>query len=277
MWSHFALKTWYETQQSTNRARASEIPKDSTVIEPRTTLFYKSLHRLSDVGSSFVISLFEDSDRSGGMFVRAFDRASFETFWLPLSAKQVASFGSNATRSPTRLASALARTLKMKRVGANGVRRLVMPPIERVESRKRGVVRNLAKGVRVKVSGGNTVVVGLPGMISSPLKPQTTKSTRVSDTLQQMRPSRKARRSLHFSSRRSNIDGDSPKAASHGKIAEDSSQSVEKKPETPITSVSVDKENMASLPYVGVQTKEAPDRTQKEQVNIRWCIISLER
>lgn len=149
----------------------------------------------------------------------------------------------------------------MKRVGANGARRLAIPPIK---SRNGGLVCSVVKEGRVKVSSGSTVEVGLPGV-----KHRGMKSIRVSDILQQTRYSRKVHRSLHFSGGRSKMDGDSPKVSTrHGKIAKDSPKMVETKPETPMTSVSIDKENLASLPSVDVQMKAAPNRTQKEQVEM---------
>lgn len=100
-------------------------------------LVYKALHMLPNVGGSYVISLFESKDAEGGLIVRAFDRAKRDAFWLSLSKTKVASLGGNAAQSPTTLAAALSRRLKLKPDVATGSKRLVLPPAKKVESHKK--------------------------------------------------------------------------------------------------------------------------------------------
>ncbi|CAB1117685.1 unnamed protein product [Ectocarpus sp. CCAP 1310/34] len=133
-WSGMALEPWYETQV-VPPAHAQENPTDCSddVDGCEVRLIYKALHKLPHVGASYVLSLFEGKSGEGGLIVRAFDRVRRDTFWLSLSRNKVDAFGSNATRSPSALATALTRRLKMKPDVAAGTQRLVLVPIKKIE------------------------------------------------------------------------------------------------------------------------------------------------
>lgn len=114
-------------------------------------LVYKALHMLSGVGGSYVISLFEENNGEDGLTIRAFDRVRPESVWLSISKKQLSSFGANETRSPTHLAAALARRLKVKVDNVTGSKRLVLPPVKTAESSKKNS-KSIKKQVRVGVA-----------------------------------------------------------------------------------------------------------------------------
>lgn len=130
-WSERALEPWYETQLIPAQ---SDVPESNEVAGREVRLVYKALHKLPNIGGSYVISLFEGKSEEGGLIVRAFDRAKRDAFWLSLSKNKVASLGGNAAHSPATLAAALSRRLKMKSDVAAGTKRLVLPPTKKVES-----------------------------------------------------------------------------------------------------------------------------------------------
>lgn len=155
-WSESALEPWYEMQLTSPQA---DLPETTDGTEPGATLVYKALHMLPYVGGSYVLSLFEEGSADGGLVLRAFDRANRETFWLPLPRKKLASFDSNAARTPASMAMALSLRLKMKVDGASGSRRLVLPPGRNAEPDKRNK-RSVTKRARVATSGVDDAAAG---------------------------------------------------------------------------------------------------------------------
>lgn len=148
-----------------------DLPETTDGMEPAATLVYKALHVLPYVGGSYVLSLFEENNTDGSLVLRAFDRANRETFWLPLPRKKLASFDSNATRTPAHLAMALSLRLKMKVEGASGLRRLVLPPGRHAESDKRNR-RSITKRTRTAVSGVEDATAGVgEATVASPPPP----------------------------------------------------------------------------------------------------------
>lgn len=139
-WSERALEPWYQTQLIPAH---TDVPESNEVAGLEVRLVYKALHKFPNVGGSFVISLFESTGaEEGGLIVRAFDRAKRDAFWLSLSKNKVASLGGNAGQSPATLAGALSRRLKVKSDAATGTKRLVLPPVKKLEpsseKKKRG-------------------------------------------------------------------------------------------------------------------------------------------
>lgn len=162
-WSQLALKPWYEMQLIPVR---EDVPEGTDGPGVGATLVYKSMHLLSNVGGSYVISLFEEKNDNNGLVVRAFDRARMETFWLSLSRKQLASLGANAMRSPAHLAAALARRVKIKIEDVSGSKRLILPPVKGAESHKKPK-RSASKQGRdtqnvVDAAGAEVVVAAAP-------------------------------------------------------------------------------------------------------------------
>lgn len=89
---------------------------------------HRSLRTLPNGQGSFVFTLFEEVD-GGRLLIRAFERAKRETFWLPLSRKQMGSLGENAAASPANIVAALARKMTLKVDNGTGVGRLVLPSL----------------------------------------------------------------------------------------------------------------------------------------------------
>lgn len=147
-----------------------DLPETTDGMVQGATLVYKALHMLPYVGGSYVLSLFEESNAEGGLVLRAFDRANREAFWLPLPRKKLASFDSNAARTPAHLAMALSLRLKMKVESASGSRRLVLPPRRNAESDKRNK-RSVTKRARMAASGVDDAAAGAGGAtaVSPPL------------------------------------------------------------------------------------------------------------
>lgn len=175
-WSESALEPWYEMQLTSPQ---TDLPETSDGMEPGATLVYKALHMLPYVGGSYVLSLFEESNADGGLVLRAFDRANRETFWLPLPRKKLASFDSNATRTPAHMAMALSLRLKMKVDSASGSRRLVLPPGRNAESDKRNK-RSATKRARVASSDVNDAAAGVgEAVAASPPPPEAAVKTAV--------------------------------------------------------------------------------------------------
>lgn len=112
--------------------RRADVPENTDGPGPDAALIYKSMHKLSHGGGSYVLSLFEQASGEG-LVIRAFDRARPETLWLTLSKRHVSSLGDNATRSTAGVAGALARRLRVKVDGATNAKRLVLPPLRSTE------------------------------------------------------------------------------------------------------------------------------------------------
>ena len=138
----------------------ADLPETTDAMEPGATLVYKALHVLPYVGGSYVLSLFEEGNTDGSLVLRAFDRANRETFWPPLPRKKLASFDSNAARTPAHLAMALSLRLKMKVEGASGSRRLVLPPGRNADSDKRNK-RSVTTRTRIAASGVDDATAGV--------------------------------------------------------------------------------------------------------------------
>ncbi|CAM9898844.1 unnamed protein product, partial [Ectocarpus sp. 13 AM-2016] len=176
-WSGTALEPWYETQL-VPPARAQEDPTDCSdnVDGCEVRLIYKALHKLPHVGASYVLSLFEGKSGEGGLIVRAFDRARRDTFWLSLSRNKVDAFGSNATRSPSVLATALTRRLKMKADVAAGTQRLVLVPVKRIEpcsDKKRKNTAATSASVSLSTDGDATEA-DPRGVVNAEANPEST-------------------------------------------------------------------------------------------------------
>lgn len=172
-----ALEPWYETQL-VPPARAQEDPTDCSddVDGCEVRLIYKALHKLPHVGASYVLSLFEGKSGEGGLIVRAFDRARRDTFWLSLSRNKVDAFGSNATRSPSALATALTRRLIMKPDVAAGTQRLVLVPVKKIEPCSDKKIKNTAAtSASVSLSADSDGTEADPrGVVNAEANPEST-------------------------------------------------------------------------------------------------------
>lgn len=152
--------------------RQADVPDSTDGPGPDAALIYKSMHKLSHGGGSYVLSLFEQASGEG-LVIRAFDRARPETLWLTLSKKQVSSLGNNATRSTAGLAGALARRLRVKVDGATNARRLVLPPVRSAEGGgKKSVPRQGRHTKNVKIPAAKEVAA--PPSLPPQQRPPTT-------------------------------------------------------------------------------------------------------
>lgn len=151
-WSRFALEPWYQRQLTSAPDEAHEKFEG---LGPGAMLVYKSLHKISNDETSYVLSLFEDGDGDGGLTVRAFDRVRPQTLWLWLSKKQIASFAGTAMRSPAHFAAALARRVKVKVDSATSITRLVLPPVKNRGSNRKPASRREKESRHAGVGKGN--------------------------------------------------------------------------------------------------------------------------
>lgn len=193
-----ALEPWYETQL-VPPARAQEDPTESSddVDGCEVRLTYKALHMLPHVGASYVLSLFEGKSGDGGLIVRAFDRAKRDTFWLSLSRNKVDAFGSNATRSPSALAAALTRRLKMKLDVAAGTQRLVLAPVKKIEpcsDKKRKSPASTSASVSVSADSDGTEA-DPKGVENAEAKPEPPPPSSSEDPVELASPQGSAQRS----------------------------------------------------------------------------------
>lgn len=140
-WSRAALGSWYE--------RPSLVKVDAArsrlqLPGPEIRQLHRSLRTLPNGQGSFVFTLFEELD-GGRLLIRAFERAKRETFWLPLSRKQIDSLGENAAASPANLVAALARKMTLKVDDATGAGRLVLPSLTGGSSTNKRNILSLPK------------------------------------------------------------------------------------------------------------------------------------
>lgn len=128
-WSRAALGSWYEVVL--DRAPELSSPKAQEAQESRLRLrqIHKSLHTVPSGRGAYVLTLFKEQG-DGRLLLRAFDRRGRETFWLPLSRKEMASIRGKSTISPAKLVAALARKIVVEVDSITGMRHLVLPSLK---------------------------------------------------------------------------------------------------------------------------------------------------